>query len=338
MIGLSPVVVVLLSTTYSRFISVVRRACASSRNPLPACGSPDARRRRESPHRARTNHVRHIQLVLRIGIIAEGSLRCRVSRVAVHGVVLKNFAFGIGGLRLLPLRGQSRRGDRRAQEINPCPPDDFLSASMPREMPQKYRPVVVSRRDRTTRCDRSGSYRSSSVPCVIGSDAALVVRVLRIAVHLHRPVSIALDQKRNGAGGKGKSRCKVHRLAQNQIFGRLHIRIDRLIGLLGATGESGQRHRRAHHLQKAAPRHRIDPLRGLLGKLLTHRRLELRRPGQFIDRPPVSLPVCPASFARTSQRQRQFLRLPCPFASVFPECSLRPSQARDFSSVAYLAA
>ena len=62
--------------------------------------------------------------------------------------------------------------------------------------------------------------------------------------------------RRWGRDGRGK----VHRLAQDQVFRLLDVGIDRLIRLLGAASQSGQRQRRAHHLQEAAPRYRIDPL------------------------------------------------------------------------------
>jgi hypothetical protein len=76
-------------------------------------------------------------------------------------------------------------------------------------------------------------------------------------------------------------RSKVVRLAQNQIFRLLDVGIDRLIRLLGATGQAGQRHRRAHQLHEAAPRNRIDPLLRLIGKLL--------------GSPPPQTPAYPAS-------------------------------------------
>ncbi len=89
---------------------------------------------------------------------------------------------------------------------------------------------------------------------------ALRHRVLRIPIHLDRPERIRLDQHRNRARRERIRRRKVHRLAQHQVFRLLHIRKNRLIRLLRATRQASQSQRSAHHLQKAAPAHRIDPL------------------------------------------------------------------------------
>ena len=120
---------------------------------------------------------------------------------------------------------------------------------------------------------------------------ALHIRVLRIPVHLNRPIRIALHQHRYCARRKRKRRRKVHRLAQNQIFRRAHVRHNRLIRLLRAPGQPRQRHRRAHHLQKTPPRNRVDPLRSLRRKFLRHHLRELRRLRQLIHRPPELFPL-----------------------------------------------
>ncbi len=129
---------------------------------------------------------------------------------------------------------------------------------------------------------------------------AVVVRVLGIAVDLDGPELVALYQQRHRAGRERVRRGKVHRLAQNQVFRRLDVGINRLIGLLGATGQPGQRHRCAHQLQEAAARNRIDPLLRRRGKLALHRRLKLRRIGQLIERPPVLLALRALQLWRTA--------------------------------------
>ena len=53
----------------------------------------------------RENYVSSVELILRVKIIAEGCLRCRTSRITVHGVVLDPLCIREGGLPLLPLRG-----------------------------------------------------------------------------------------------------------------------------------------------------------------------------------------------------------------------------------------
>ncbi len=130
-------------------------------------------------------------------------------------------------------------------------------------------------------------------------------------------------------GRERMRRSKVHRLAENQILRRLHIRKDRLIRLLRASRQPGQRKRRAHHLQKAAPAHRIDPLarlrtrlpRKLLGQHRVEARLSASSSRFFQNR----LPRVPSSFARTSakrQLRRAQSRSP-PVARRFPVfCSM----------------
>ena len=94
--------------------------------------------------------------------------------------------------------------------------------------------------------------------------------MLRIAIYLDRPVRIALDQQRKRAGSKREGRCKVVWLAEDEVLWRLDVGIDRLIGLLGAAGETGHGQGGAHQLHEAAARDRIDPFAGVRGKLLLH--------------------------------------------------------------------
>src|SRR6185437_7994786 len=113
--------------------------------------------------------------------------------------------------------------------------------------------------------------------CALGERIrpTLVVGMIRIAVDLDRTECIALNQKRNCSGGKGKSSGEVNRAAQNQVFRSLDVGIDLLLGLLGASGKAGKGHGSAHELDKTAARNRIDPLGAVLRKFLAYRALEL---------------------------------------------------------------
>ncbi len=126
--------------------------------------------------------------------------------------------------------------------------------------------------------------------------------MVRIAVHLDRPERVRLHQHRDRARRKRVRRRKIHRLAQDQILGRLHIRKDRLIRLLGAPGEPGQSQRGAHHLQEAAPADRIHPLaRACLPReLLFQHLVEARRLRQFVQ-------VLPEALARLALQLRAHL-------------------------------
>ena len=130
--------------------------------------------------------------------------------------------------------------------------------------------------------------------------------MLGISVHLDGTELVALHQNRNRAGRKRMRRRKIHRLAQNQIFRRLHIGIDGLIRLLGTTGQPSQRHRRTHQLHEAAARNRIDPLLRGCREFFLHRGLKLRRTGKLIHRTPVLLtPDALQVFAHLGQRHRR---------------------------------
>ncbi len=120
----------------------------------------------------RNNHIGLIQLVLRVDIIAKRLLRRGVMIVAIHRVVLHQLRLRIILLRLLPLRRQRRRGHGRRQEIQSLPGALFLRQHVRDTAARNAAHVRESPRYMIF-CERSGSYMSSSVACVIGSDAAL---------------------------------------------------------------------------------------------------------------------------------------------------------------------
>ncbi len=254
----------------------------------------------------RKNDVRLFQLVLRIGIAAERRLRSRARRVLIHRLPLHQLRLRISRLHLLPLRRQRRRRNRLAQEINSLSAIGLLRRSRKRLL--KLTPARnLSAIQHMLRAVRIVQIQQRRLRKRIR--LALRHRMLRIALHLDRPERIRLHQHRNRARRERIRRRKVHRLAQNQILRLLDIRKDRLIRLLRATRQPSQRQRRAHHLQKAAPAHRIDPLARtrLPRKLLAHQLVERRRLGQLIQ----VLPEAPPRLAvqlRADLSQRQLRR------------------------------
>ena len=127
-----------------------------------------------------------------------------------------------------------------------------------------------------------------------------------IAVHLDRPERVRLHQHRNRARGERMRRRKIHRLAQDQVLGRLHVGEDRLVRLLGASGQPGQRQRRAHHLQEAAPADRIHPLTGLPRELALQHLVECR----------ASPPARPGSSRSACRSGRPAWRAPRPASAL----------------------
>ena len=103
------------------------------------------------------------------------------------------------------------------------------------------------------------------------------------------PVGVALDQDRNRAGVEGVGAGEVVGLAEDQVFGRFDVGIDRLVGLLGASGKAGQGHRRAHDLEESATGDGIDPLRSLARELALQHLVEAGSVGQLLEAAPVAL-------------------------------------------------
>ena len=233
--ALNPVVVVTaLDHVQPIHLLCCRRASASAHNPAPACGSPGTCTPPRKSASSDDNHIRLIQPVLRIHELAKRLLRRRVMVVPIHRVVLHKFRLRIILLRLLPLRRQRRRRHRRAQEIQSLPARRLLVRQHQRNAARNAGHVRVSPRYRMC-CDRSGSYKSSSVACVrsdptrplhngcSGFPSTLIGRYESLLTS----TGTAPDRER-------KRRREINRLAQNQIFWRLHIRHNRLIRLLGA--------------------------------------------------------------------------------------------------------
>jgi len=81
--------------------------------------------------------------------------------------------------------------------------------------------------------------------------------------------------------------CIAAEIDPKLLLGRFHIGHQVFRRLFGTGGKTGERERRAHDLHEATARYRINPLRAVLRKLLLHRRVELRCPGQLIERTPV---------------------------------------------------
>ncbi len=196
-------------------------------------------------------------MVLRIVKVAEGGLRGASRRVAIDRIVLDQLRLRQPLLRVLPLRSQRRRGDGGAQNVQALATRHACQVAHQRrlEVRKGARLQVIEDMLRTVRIVET-EQRSLAQ----GVRATHAHRVLGIAVYLDRTVRIALDQQRKRAGRERKGRREVVRSAQNEVFRRFDIGIDRLIGLLGASREAGHGHGGAHQLHEAAARDRVHPL------------------------------------------------------------------------------
>ena len=236
----------------------------------------------------RDDHIRILQPILSVVVITESSLRGRVGRIAVDRVPLQPLGVGIFLLRRFPLRRQGRRGHGVAQDVEAGASACLLVGQHGAEDSEKSSKLTdFSTADHSLRAVRIVKIEQGALGQRIGG--AAVNRVIRIAVHFDRPVSVALDQDRHRAGVEGHSRGKIHRTTEYQIFGFLDVRIDRFIRLLGTAGKPSQGERSAHDLEESAPRDGIDPLRSLRGKFTLHHLPEGRRVGQLVHAAPVGL-------------------------------------------------
>ena len=227
----------------------------------------------------RDNHIGIGQVVLR----GHAALKRRPGN---RRIVLRKLRLRPRGLRRLPVPRQRRRSNGRAQEI-----DTSAIFALDKLFPQSLRKLgplaILAAIQDMLRAIRIVQVKQRPLRKRIRR--SVVIRVLGIAIHLDGTELIALHQQRHRTRHKRVCRSKIHRLAKNQVFRRLDVGINRLVGLLGATGQSCQRQRSAHQLHESAPRNRIDPLLRRAWKLLLHSRLKLRCIGQFVHRPPVLL-------------------------------------------------
>ena len=263
-------------------------------------------RLRYSPEKIRIerkNHVRVLELVLRVHVAAERHLRRRHRRIAIHRVPLHQLRLRKLRLHLLPLRRQRRRCNRLAQEVN-------ARAVLARL--HRLRERLLEVRELAPLPAIQHLFRAVRIVQIQQRRLrhrirlALRHRVVRVAVHLDRAERVRLHQHRNRARRERKRRRKIHRLAQDQVLGRLHVRKNRLVRLLGAPGQPGERQRSSHHLQEAAPAHRIHPLTRLPRELPLQQLVEPRRLRQIVQ-------VLPETLAALTLQLRPHLgqRQPC---------------------------
>ena len=227
----------------------------------------------------RDDHVGLVERVLNVQAVCEEGAGQR-------GIVLHQLRLGIRLLHSLPLPRQRGRSDCCAQKVDAgsilgrnCLGAEDLSKLLPFASLAAIGRVLWA----------VGIIEGEEGSLRIRVRGAHVVGVFGIAVELDGAELIAFDQQRNRAGGEGMGGGKVHRLAEDEILRRLDVGINRLVGLLGATGQSGEGHGCAHELEEAAARDGIDPLLGRAGKLFLDGCLKVRRIGQLVERAPEAL-------------------------------------------------
>ncbi len=238
----------------------------------------------------REDYVRVLKLVLRVHVAAKRRLGRGARRVAIHRLPLHQLRRRKLCLRLMPLRGQRWRSDGLAEEDNPFAAVRLLHGRRKRRL--KIRPLAgLPAQAHLLRAVRIVQIEKRS----LGERVGLALRhwVVGISIHLDGAECVRLHQHRDGPGGKWERRGEVHRLAEDEVLGLLHVGEDRLIGLLGASRKPGQRKRRAHHLEKSAAADRIRPLAGRAsgnpGKLRLQHLVEGGRLGQLVQVLPEAL-------------------------------------------------
>ncbi len=142
-------------------------------------------------------------------------------------------------------------------------------------------------------------------------------RMLQIPFHLRRPPHVALnEQPHRPARIRHRSRIKK-RLARNDLLGRFHVRHNLLRRQFRASAQTRKRRRSRHQFQNVPPRKSRTPrlfsrlLLRIMRKLVMHKHLILRRPSQFLETLPKSLPMTRSQFRPNSRKIHRLLRYRC---------------------------
>ncbi len=174
----------------------------------------------------------------------------------------------------LHLRGKRRRSRGTGQEAHTCALKISVGLEITAHRTQKIAPRggLAHVRDRGRPVgiiEIQNGGLGEDVGC------AHAARVLRIAFNLGRTIFVRFYQQRDRVSGKRHGRGIKHRLARNQFFRLADVREDLLQRLLGASGQSGERHGRACQLEETAARDRINPLGSVAGKFAFQHLAEL---------------------------------------------------------------
>jgi len=114
-------------------------------------------------------------------------------------------------------------------------------------------------------------------------------RMIGVALNLGGPPHVALGDQALRIARQGEGGGKEERLSRDHLFGRIHVRHDRLLRRLPAAREPDARNgqRGPHEAQKPPPARRIVPLRRPFGKLPVQRLFEFVRLRKLLEALPV---------------------------------------------------
>jgi hypothetical protein len=215
------------------------------------------------------------EVVHRLHVFAERQFRAGARVVTRRRFPLHPARLGVLRQNLLDLGGQRRRVDRLGEDAETGAPGGDLrreralhrgDEGAPRanlaELGDGVRAIgVVEREHRGLRVEVGG---------------ALAGGVVGVAFDLGRAPVVALHEQARRHAAERHRRGVEERLARHDLFGLPHVRHDELVGLHGAAGHAGERQRRAHQLEEAAPAHRVVPLGRIRRELAVQEFLELR--------------------------------------------------------------
>src|SRR5262249_15434966 len=229
-----------------------------------------------------------LEIVLGVVIGTEGHLRAGARAVTMHRVPAMPLRLREELLDGLQLRTQRRRADRSRQEAKTGAAVALVVSDALLHLNHELAPGLLFAHV----SDYVGAV--GIVEVVDGSlseevGGAEAAAMLGIALDLGGTKLMGLDQQRMGVSGEGHRRCVKDRLAGYQFLRLANIRKDLLQRLLGASGQTGQRHGRAGQLQEAAPGNRINPFRMLPRNLALQQLAKgsLMLAGQLFQGPPV---------------------------------------------------
>ena len=194
-----------------------------------------------------------LKLVLRVGVLAKGSLGRGAGIVQVDRLPLHQLRARVLGLYGLPLRCQRGRGHGFGQKDETVALRQLLDGL--RKGGLEAGKVGVDALPGSALNHVLGAVWVVQVQQRgLGKDVRLALghRMFRVTVDLDRAILPAFDQYRHSARGKRVRGGEVVQLADQQVRRLLDIGVDLLVRLLGASRHAGQGERRAHDLHKAA--------------------------------------------------------------------------------------
>ncbi len=245
-----------------------------------------ARHRAQEIAIERHDHVRVVDVISRLDVLAESEARASAEVVSTDWRDLVPARHGHPGNQLFELLSQCRGADGAGEDSQPdaAPAPDRSDRRSQRSGELAPRPDlalvghrlcpigVIQRKNR-----RLGEN-------IRGAKAG---RMIGVALDLRRPAHVTLDQHAGRIAIHRHRRCEKQGTTGDRVFRLTHVGHDAFIRLPGARADARQRERCSHQSEELSPTNRIGPLRGLRRKFAVKHLLHRRTVSRLFERAPV---------------------------------------------------